>query len=211
MDVSQRNVNNEVKDLYTANVHSHCASDREIRIHVLRNTGGTLHLTSLAPYILCCSGLGCTLNGKFWDLNPGFLVEGFLWVAFPPLVEKRKNFTATFSFYPSSFVEIVGQIPLKALRFATTKQYSHWFHLGALAPVHQWERSTENRAWMWTWGEDVRVEEEWMKRGNINAEGKVKTRCQTGCFFIYELAGGGELWDGYSQPLWINKKVHLLK
>lgn len=40
-----------------------------------------------------------------------------------------------------------------------------------------------------------------MKRGNINAEGKVKTRCQTGCFFIYELAGGGELWDGYSQPL----------
>lgn len=31
--------------------------------------------------------------------------------------------------------------------------------------------------------------------------GGVKTRCQTGCSFIYEPAGGGELWDGYSQPL----------
>lgn len=31
--------------------------------------------------------------------------------------------------------------------------------------------------------------------------GGVKTRRQTGCSFIYEPAGGGELWDGYSQPL----------
>lgn len=31
--------------------------------------------------------------------------------------------------------------------------------------------------------------------------GAAKTRCQIGCFFIYELAGGGELRDGYSQPL----------
>lgn len=41
------------------------------------------------------------------------------------------------------------------------------------------------------------------KKGNIDVGGggAVKTRCQIGCFFIYELAGGGELWDGYSQPL----------
>lgn len=42
-------------------------------------------------------------------------MEGFLWVAFPSLVEKRKNSTVTFRFYPSFFSEIVSQIPLKAL------------------------------------------------------------------------------------------------
>lgn len=180
--------------------------------------GGTLHLTSVAPYIPCCSGLGCTLNGKIWDLNPGFMVEGFLWVAFPSLVEKRKNFTATFSFYPSSFWEIVSQIPLKALcplaklPFATNNTLTYHYFIWVCV-FNIWAPSTETnaQAWMWTWRGEKMVEGMNEGRKGTWKRGKVKTRCQTGCFFIYELAGGGELWDGYSQPLWINKKVHLLK
>lgn len=153
-----------------ANVQSHCVSLTGRSGYMSWETlaaGGTLHLTSVAPYILCCSGLDCTLNGKIGDLNPGFLVEGFLWVAFPSLVEKRKNFTATFSFYPSSFLEIVSQIPLKALcpwaklRFATNNIVTYHcsiFHLGSLVqnlgsrPSRR-RRSLKQmcRGWMWTW------------------------------------------------------------
>lgn len=115
MEASQRKVNNKLLTFssvganYTVNVQSCCSSLTDKAGYMSWETlaaGGTLHLTFIAPYILCCSGLGCTLNGKIGDLNPGFLVEGFLWVALPSLVEKRKNFTATFTFYPSFFLEI---------------------------------------------------------------------------------------------------------
>lgn len=73
--------------------------------------GGTLHLTSVAPQILNSFELGCTLNGKIGNSNPGFSVEGFLWVAFPLLWWKKKKLEC--NIYPSSLLEIVGQIPLK--------------------------------------------------------------------------------------------------
>lgn len=171
MDASQRKVNNELLTLssarasYTANVQSLCSSLTGRSGYMSWETlaaGGTLHLTFIAPYILCCSELGCTLNGKIGDLNPGFLVEGFLWVALPSLlVEKRKNFTATFTFYPSFFSEIAkfhlkpdpcgrnrDLPPIRA-----TYHYSI-FHLTFLIQnlVLNGENSNETnaRGWLWT-------------------------------------------------------------
>lgn len=78
--------------------------------------GGTLHLTSVAPQILNSFELGCTLNGKIGNSNPGFSVEGFLWVAFPFSGGKRKNLSAT-STPPLSW-RLSAKFHLK-LRFAT--------------------------------------------------------------------------------------------
>lgn len=129
MEVSQGNVDHELMYGGTAGLHR---GDQDTCPE-----GGALHLTSAAPYILCCSGLGCTLNGKMWRFKSWILGGGFSLGNFPFSGGKKKKLQLQHLLSNlSCFLEILGQkfhlkpFPLWVkLRFATSSTATYHFSI----------------------------------------------------------------------------------